>query len=126
MVGEIASDNLLQPSSLFGDWLVHPLPQFSFNLPERCPHTVASGLPLKQKIALARFSANEGETKEVEGLRFVEPALLTLGRREAAELDQPIFSGCSVRENSRNRSRIASQKRRASVSRWKPTTRSSA
>jgi len=85
---EVSRDDLPQPSPLLGDGPVHALAQTFFDLSRFRPHAVGSGLPFEQEAALARFAANEGEAEEVEGLRFAEAASLSVGRREAAKLDQ--------------------------------------
>jgi hypothetical protein len=46
MVREEAGHDLLQPVPLFGDWLVHPPPQFLLDFLEPRPHAVATGLSL--------------------------------------------------------------------------------
>jgi hypothetical protein len=61
--------------------------------------------------------------RKVEGLRLAASFASTLVRRMAADLGQTRFVGLSDRANSSNRFCIASQKRRACVSRSKPTTK---
>ena len=48
-------------------------------------------LPLDEELSGAGLAADEGEAQELEGLRFALPALLAIGRREAAELDHAGF-----------------------------------
>ncbi len=43
---------------------------------------------MNQEATPARLAANEGETQEVEGLRFTEPVLFAIGRCVAAERDE--------------------------------------
>jgi hypothetical protein len=88
VVSKEAGDDLPQPRSLHWDGLMHSLPQFAFYLLELGRHAIASGLPLEEEVPSARFTAEEREAQEVEGFRFAEPALLSSGRRMAAELDQ--------------------------------------
>ena len=126
MVGKEARDDLLEPLPLFGDRPVHTPSQFPFDLLEFRCHAIAPGLPMDQERASTCRAADQSKAQEVEGLRFAKPALLSLGRRMAANSISRVLSGCSDSENSCNRSRIASQKRRASLSCSKPTTRSSA
>src|SRR5271157_1993505 len=88
VVGEETFNNLRQPASLFGDRPVHPLPQLYLDLLEFGPHAVPPGFPLEQKRAPAAATADEGEPQEIEGFRFAKPALLSIHRSIAAELDQ--------------------------------------
>src|SRR5262245_16613419 len=83
-----ASNNLLQPCPLFGDWLVHPLSQLLLDLLEFCSHSVAPGLPLKEELASTRRAADKAKSQEIEGFRFANPALGAPSRRVATELDQ--------------------------------------
>src|SRR5437868_2218794 len=88
MIGEVPSDDLRQPSSLFVDGLVHSLPQRLLDLPEPRPHAVAPGPAGEQEVAPTAAAADEDEAQEGEGLRLAEPTLRAPGRRSAAELDQ--------------------------------------
>src|SRR6266436_4109245 len=129
VVGEIPGNDLPEPFSCFRNRLVH-LPSQSFlDFLELGPCAVTARLPLDLEITPPRFAANEHKTQELEGLRLGEPALLAVLRRKATELNQAGLVRVKRQrelENSRSLSRIASQKRRASFSCWKPTTRSSA
>src|SRR5436853_531272 len=58
------------------------------NFLELDPQTVAAGLPFDQEFTAAACAANEGEAEKAEGLRFSEPTLSTLDRREAAKMNQ--------------------------------------
>src|SRR5215467_6045194 len=88
MVVEEAGDDLLQPFTLFGYRLMHPPSQFPRNLLDLRLHAVATGFPLEEEFAPSRLAADKGHTKEVEGLRFAEPALLAVVRRLASKLNQ--------------------------------------
>src|SRR5260221_13684820 len=86
---EVAGDDLLQPSSLLGNRLMHAPSQFLFDGLQLCPHAVPPGLPFDLEFAPASFAADKGEAQEGEGLRFSEPAPLAVCRRQASKLDQP-------------------------------------
>src|SRR5262249_10384747 len=88
VVGEKASDHLLDPRPLLGDWLMHPPSQLLLDLPERCPHAIAPCDPLHEELPTVVAFADEGKAEEIEGLRLSEPALSASIRCEAAELDQ--------------------------------------
>src|SRR5664279_899658 len=45
VIAEETSDDLRQPTPLFGDGLVHPPSQLLLDLPEFCPQAVRAGLP---------------------------------------------------------------------------------
>src|SRR5262249_27786106 len=126
MIGEEASDHLLEPGPLLGDRFVHAPSQFLLDPPERCPHAIAPCCSFDEELPTTVAFTDEGKAKKVEGLRFSEPAMSSSFRRKAAELDQAVLSGLSDSENSSNRLHISSQKRRASASCSKPTTMSSA
>jgi hypothetical protein len=88
VVGKEAGDDLAEPGPLFGKRTMHPGAQFLLDLLELCRHAVGSGLPVNQEGAATGFAADEGEAEESEGLRFVEPEPLSVGRRMAAEFQQ--------------------------------------
>src|SRR5229473_913153 len=88
MIGEEASDHLLEPSPLLRDRLMHPPSQFLLDLPERCPHAIAPCCPFDKELSTAVAFTDEGKAEKVEGLRFSEPAMSASFRRKAAELDQ--------------------------------------
>jgi hypothetical protein len=88
VVVKVAADDRSQPLPLIGDCLVSSPSQFLLDFLELRPHAVGSGLPVEQKVALARFAADEGEPQEVEGLRLAEPAPFASDRSVAAKLDQ--------------------------------------
>src|SRR5215471_18911129 len=88
MIRKYAPHDLPKPAPLLWDWLMHPLPQFPFDLPKLDPHAIASALSTQKIPALARFTADVGEAQEVEGFRLSEPALRASFRRMAAKLDQ--------------------------------------
>src|ERR1700693_3927500 len=88
MIGEEASDHLLEPGPLLGDRLVHAPSQFLLDPPERCPHAIAPCCSFDKELPTAVALTDEGKAKKVEGLRFSEPATSASFRRKAAELDQ--------------------------------------
>jgi hypothetical protein len=57
MVGEVAPNNLRQPTPLFGDRLVHPPSCLLLDLPELYPQAIASGLAFKLELTRARTPA---------------------------------------------------------------------
>ena len=89
VISIVSADDLLEPLPLLADRLVHPLTQFPTDFLELRPHAVTPGLPMNEEVALAGFSADEGESEEIEGFRFVEPAPPAVFRRETPELYQP-------------------------------------
>src|SRR5947208_9966638 len=103
---------------------MHSPSQFPRKLLDLRLHAVATGFPLEEEFAPSRLAADEGHTEEVEGLP--RPRCLRLFAAWRPNSIRRVFFGCSDSENSCSRSRIASQKRRASVSCSKPTTISSA
>src|SRR5438874_767381 len=64
VVGEESRRDLPQPVPLFGDWVVHPPPQFVLHSPKCRSHAVASGLPENLELSLACMPANERETQK--------------------------------------------------------------
>src|SRR5208337_5359734 len=86
---EPTRDDLPQPQALSRDRQVHARSEPRLDLLELRPHAVASALALQGEAALARFAADEGEAEKIEGFRFAQPLLLAVGRREAAERDEP-------------------------------------
>src|SRR5215510_13792583 len=88
VVGEEASDHLLDPSPLLGDWPMHSPSQLLLDLLERRPHAIMPCDPLHEELPTAVAFADEGKAKEIEGLRLAEPTLSASFRCEAAELDQ--------------------------------------
>jgi hypothetical protein len=91
VIVEEACHDLPQPFPLFGDRPVHASSHFLFQLQELRPHTVSPCFPVDQEAALSGLTTDEGETQEVEGLRFAQSALLSVGSRMAAEFDQAGF-----------------------------------
>jgi hypothetical protein len=89
VVVEVAGDDLLQPSSLLGNRLMHAPSQFLLDSLQLCLHAVPPGLPSDLEFAPTSFAADKGEAQEGEGLWFAEPAPLAVFHREAPELDQP-------------------------------------
>jgi hypothetical protein len=47
VVVEVAADDMPQPLSLFGNWLVHTPPHFLLDHPQLRPHAVAPGFPFE-------------------------------------------------------------------------------
>src|SRR3982074_1267564 len=88
VIGEEASDHLLEPSPLLRDRLMHPPSQFLLDLPERCPHAIAPCCPFDKELSTAVAFTDEGKAEKVEGLRFSEPAMSASFRRKAAEIHQ--------------------------------------
>src|SRR5712671_7634029 len=88
MIGEEASDHLLEPGPLLGDRLVHAPSQFLLDPPERCPHAIAPCCSFDKELPTAVAFTDEGKAEKVEGLRFSEPAMSASFRRKAAKLDQ--------------------------------------
>src|SRR6266516_694570 len=82
VIVEVAADDVPQPLSLFGNWLMHAPPHLLFDHLELRLHAVSPGLPLDLEFALASPAADEGEAQEVEGLRLAEPAPLAAFRRK--------------------------------------------
>jgi hypothetical protein len=95
IIGEMTRNDLSQPVTLSWDSLVHSQPQLRLDFLELRPHAVAPGLPLKFEGSPARFTADEGEAQECEGLRSTDTAFFAIGRRAAAELDQRVLPGWS-------------------------------
>src|SRR6266498_3148295 len=93
VIVEVAADDVPQPLSLFGNWLMHAPPHLLFDHLELRLHAVSPGLPLDLEFALASLAADEGEAQEVEGLRLAEPAPLAAFRRKASELNEPCLLG---------------------------------
>src|SRR5271166_3523386 len=88
VVGEVTGDDLTKPFSRFGDRPVRALSKRLLDFPELRFHAIPARLPPDSEVATTSLVANEHEAKEREGLRFGEPALLAVLRREAAELNQ--------------------------------------
>jgi hypothetical protein len=89
VIVEVSGDDLSQPLSLFGNWLMHAPPQFLLDGLQLDPHAIPTGLPFDLEFTPASFIADEDEAQEGEGLRFAEPAPLSVLHRKAAELDEP-------------------------------------
>src|ERR1700730_17239693 len=68
-------DDLLDPSPLLRDWLMHPPSQLVLDLPKRCPHAIAPRYPLHEELPTAVAFTDEGKAEEVEGFRLSEPTL---------------------------------------------------
>src|SRR5262249_39836837 len=59
VISEVASDDLPQPTSLFGYRLMHALAQLLLDLGELRPHAVAPGLTLYDELTSMRLAADE-------------------------------------------------------------------
>src|SRR6476620_3996856 len=70
MVVEVACNDLLQPLSLFGNWLMHPLSQFLLNPLKLSLHAVPPGLPLDQDVTAPALADDEGTHRAGDGLRI--------------------------------------------------------
>ena len=120
VISKVASNDLPKPFPCLGNWPVQP-PSQSFPNPfERRPHAVPTGLPLYEKATAQGASAYEDETKEGKVSGFPSPRCLRLIAAKRPNSIRRVLTGCNESENSCNLSRIASQKRRASLSFWKP------
>src|SRR5260370_40373745 len=73
VVGEEASDDLLDPSPLLGDWLMHPPSQLVLDLPERCPHAIAPCYPLHEELPTAVAFTDEVKPRKLKGSGFPSP-----------------------------------------------------
>src|SRR3954464_11583356 len=89
VVGEISGDDLPEPFPSFGNWPVHSPSQRLLDLPELCPHAVATRLPPNPEVASMGLIANEHKAQEREGLRLGTSAPLAVLGRKATELNQP-------------------------------------
>jgi hypothetical protein len=70
VVPEVARDNLLQPSRLLGDWLMHSPSQLPSDLFEFRLHAIASGPPLEEEFPSTRLAAYEREPEEMSDPTF--------------------------------------------------------
>src|SRR6516162_11516787 len=61
MVGEEASDHLLEPAPLLGNRFVHAPPQFLLDLPERCPHAIAPCCSFDKELPTTVAFTDEGK-----------------------------------------------------------------
>jgi hypothetical protein len=73
VVIEVADDDLLQPSSLLRNRLMHAPSQFLFDGLQLCLHAIPAGLPSYLEVAPTSFATDKGEAQESEGVRFAEP-----------------------------------------------------
>src|SRR6202035_2538309 len=85
VIGVVTGDDLLQPSPLLRDGLLHALAQLVLDLPQLRPSAVPPTFATDLEPALPGPSADMSEAKEVERFRFAEPELGTLSRSQAAE-----------------------------------------
>src|SRR5262245_15499875 len=65
VIGEVASDDLPQPTPLFGYRLMHALAQLLLDLGELRPHAVAPGLTLYDELTSMRLAADEEASRPV-------------------------------------------------------------
>src|SRR5262245_3309590 len=126
MVGKVAPNDLRQPTPLFGDRLVHAPPQLLLDLAELCLHAVAPGFPFKLEFPLRVCPQMNTKPRNLKVSGLPSPRRARLAAAKRPNSIRRVLSGCNDSENSSNRVRIASQKRRASASCSKPTTTSSA
>src|SRR6476660_2653305 len=126
VIREEAPHHLRQPLSLFGNGLMHPPSQFLLDLHELCPHAITPGSPFKEEFAPSGLTADVGEPKNLKVSGFPSPRRARLSTAWRPNPIRRVFSKLSDSENSCNRSRITSQKRRASASCSNPTMMSSA
>src|SRR5262245_50549587 len=75
---EVACNDLLQPLSLFGNWLTHPACQFLLNLLKLSLHAAPPSLPLDQEVTAPGFAADEDKPQEVEVSGLPSPRRLRL------------------------------------------------
>jgi len=59
VVVEVAGDDLLQPSSLLGNRLMHAPSQFLFDGLQLCLHAIPPGLPFDLEFAPTSFAADK-------------------------------------------------------------------
>jgi hypothetical protein len=88
VIGIVAHEHLLQPSSLLGDGPMHAPSQLVLDLLQLRYPAVPPALPEDLEPALPGLSADVSEAKEVERLRFAKPLPLSRLNRIAAKLDQ--------------------------------------
>ena len=86
----------------------------------------APALALEQEAPTTGLTADEGKAQKLEGLRFTELTSSAPLRSETAELDQTSLLRMKRQRKPPQPSRNASRKRRASLSFWQPTIKSSA
>src|SRR5262245_30966361 len=125
VIGKVSPNDLRQPTSLLGYRLMHALAQLLLDLFEFRLHAIAPGLSLYDELTSMRLAADEDEAQRTFS-GFPSPALVRLAAAWRPNSIRRVLSGCSESANSSNRARSASQKRRASASYSKPTTKSSA
>jgi len=88
VVREEAGDHRPQPSTLFGNGVMHAAAQLLLYLPKRRPHAVSPCLAMEQERPAPGLATNEREPQEGKGLRFAKPSPLAPHRRVAAKLQQ--------------------------------------
>ena len=88
VVVEPADRDLTQPVPDLIGRLMLPPHELRLDLLHLGPQPIAPALALDEEPAVAIAGTDVREAKEVEALRLAVPALLTVRRREAAELEQ--------------------------------------
>src|SRR6478752_5300106 len=77
-----------QPASLFGNGPVSAPPKLNLQLLQLCRHPLFDGDAPEPETSVPGLPTQVGKAQKVERLRFPEPVLLPVLRRETAELDQ--------------------------------------
>src|SRR5664279_5390002 len=77
-----------QPASLLGNGPVSAPPKLNLQLLQLCSHPLLDGDAPEPETSVSGLPTQVGKAQKVERLRFPEPALSTVLRRETAELDQ--------------------------------------
>src|SRR6202008_3442829 len=126
VVSEIAGDNLRKPFPGFRNWPVHSMPQPLLDLPSFAHMRSRRDFLLIRKSPRRDLSQMSTKPRNLKVSGLERPRLLQFCAAKRPNSIRRVFSGGSDSENSRSLSRIASRKRRASLSCWKPTTVSSA
>src|SRR5258708_16028244 len=73
MIGEEASDHLLEPGPLLGDRLVHAPSQFLLDPPERCPHAIAPCCSFDKELPTAVSFTHVAKANKAEPPPFSHP-----------------------------------------------------
>jgi hypothetical protein len=92
VVVEVAGDDLLQPSSLLGNRLMHAPSQCLFDGLQLCPHAVSPGPPFDLEFSPASFAADKGEAQEGEGLGLPCPRRLRFAAAKRPNSISRVFS----------------------------------
>ena len=89
MVGEEAHHHVAQPLPLLWNRMMHPPPQFFLDFAQSGSYPITTRFPNKLETTLHRAPADMRKSKKIESLRLAKPALSTIKRRKAPELNQP-------------------------------------